>query len=208
MPMYDIFREVIFVENIIESSNLNIENLIKEIYNYKERYDVDGRKISNVGGYQSWDFNWDIIVSNNIEYKELNSLFSSIQSSLLSINYGAEASLDISNAWVSINHKHDYNRTHQHPNSIFSGVFYLQNPEDSESIIKFYRSREFSDYLMTQYISHDLDSSYWSEDFKIFPKAGDLLIFPSYMFHEVYPNRSESPRISIAFNTNHTEMDN
>ena len=187
---------------------MNIENLIKEIYKYKESYDADGRKISNVGGYQSWDFNWDIIEPNNIEYKELNSLFSSIQNNLLNITYGAEASVNISNAWVSINHKHDYNRRHQHPNSIFSGVFYLQNPEDSESIIKFHRSREFSDYLMSRYINHDLDHSYWSEAFEIFPKAGDLLIFPSYMFHEVYPNRSESPRISIAFNTNYAQMDN
>ena len=39
---------------------------------------------------------------------------------------------------------------------------------------------------------------YW---FEPNPKSGKLVIFPSWLCHYVYPNKSKTQRISIAFNT-------
>jgi ectoine hydroxylase-related dioxygenase (phytanoyl-CoA dioxygenase family) len=41
-----------------------------------------------------------------------------------------------------------------------------------------------------------LGEGYWCET----PKAGDLLVFPGSLEHQVRPNTSEAVRISIAFN--------
>ena len=36
---------------------------------------------------------------------------------------------------------------------------------------------------------------------RIRPKAGQMVIFPSYLLHSVYPNDSDQDRITIAFNS-------
>ena len=35
---------------------------------------------------------------------------------------------------------------------------------------------------------------------KIRPAAGEIVIFPSYLMHWVYPNETDEERVSIAFN--------
>ena len=40
----------------------------------------------------------------------------------------------------------------------------------------------------------------FSETISHKPEDGDLLLFPSYLLHEVEPNKGISPRVTIGFN--------
>ena len=44
----------------------------------------------------------------------------------------------ITNSWVTVHKEGDFAPTHDHVNSLLSGVFYINIPEDDESVIEFY----------------------------------------------------------------------
>ena len=51
----------------------------------------------------------------------------------------------IGNMWANINPPGGYNRPHLHPNSHFSGVYYIKAPENSGQIV-FNEPRSWSTY--------------------------------------------------------------
>lgn len=85
---------------------------------------------------------------------------------------------------------------HEHANSILSGIFYLQVPEGS-SPIRFYDPRNHSKFL-------SLPVEEWTytnwEYFNIQPTDGLLLVWPSWLSHEVSVNKSLEGRITCVFN--------
>ena len=107
-------------------------------------------------------------------------------------------SLYITQSWVNITKESEFHHRHSHPNSVLSGVVYLQvAPTDSIRFFKPYKDliidfdREVYDLL---------NSSNWV--FSGF-EAGDLMVFPSTLEHEVPDrvNQASEDRISLAFNT-------
>ena len=75
----------------------------------------------------------------------------------------------------------------------------MKYPTDANSPLSFYRGREFSDYGWN---SMSLDQNIELQSiFKYFPVDNDLVIFPSFVEHDVLPNQSNEDRISLSFNT-------
>ena len=68
------------------------------------------------------------------------------------------------------------------------GKFYFQNRYSSELGLVWKRFMKTSPALHGPY--------YWFPEYK----AGDIIFFPSYMFHGVTPHKLESPRTTISFN--------
>lgn len=103
-------------------------------------------------------------------------------------------------SWININPTNSYNKKHCHPNSFISGAYYINMPIDSKSPITFFRSREFKDYnWQTLSLDNNLD---FSSEINFIPDTGDLILFPSFLEHDVGPNMSLSQdRISLSFNT-------
>ena len=103
----------------------------------------------------------------------------------------------IRNLWININGYKDCNRRHYHPESIISGVFYVKAPDKSSMLRFFHPSADF----MVRDWNVDLKCNmYTSSIWEILPEEGKLLLFPSWLEHEVDQNLSQEKRISISFN--------
>lgn len=104
-------------------------------------------------------------------------------------------------AWINCGLASAHNTAHVHPGAELSGVLYVQVPEGSGSII-FRDPRPQSE--MSQ-LGQKLGGSGHAlrPRYEIQPKAGDLLIFPSWLMHQVEPGKNRDElRIALAFNIN------
>ena len=90
----------------------------------------------------------------------------------------------------------DFHNTHVHPNCVLSGIMYLQVPENSAPIV-FHESRTGKSMSTLPVVSETLINQ---REIPIFPKAGMLLLWESWLMHSVPKNYSTSGRITIAFN--------
>ena len=97
-------------------------------------------------------------------------------------------------AWANVNRSGAFNKMHVHAGSTWSGTYYVDagEPLDPDSGTSLHlwdpcpgRSATFL---------HVPDSVFLK------PKAGLLVLFPSYLPHMVFPHNGNSARISIAFN--------
>ena len=84
---------------------------------------------------------------------------------------------------------------HNHPNSFISGVFYIQVDPSVDSIVFNKSSQDFFHLPIKNY--NNFNSSSW----KVPVTNGELLLFPSSLFHQVNPVRGKKDRISLSFNT-------
>jgi uncharacterized protein (TIGR02466 family) len=104
----------------------------------------------------------------------------------------------ISNMWANITDRNHRHMAHMHPNCFLSGTFYVRTPENCGPII-FTDPRPSARVIEPDYFS---TNDYNSGTCSIIPRAGEMLIWPSWLPHGV--EIGESPigedRISIAFN--------
>jgi uncharacterized protein (TIGR02466 family) len=100
-------------------------------------------------------------------------------------------------SWMNINPPGGYNAPHTHPGAHWSGVYYVAQPEaETESSGKV----EFLDPRTDLPNWRLLKAPSFSAKKTIRPEPGELILFPSYLVHWVYPNDTEENRVSIAFN--------
>ena len=110
--------------------------------------------------------------------------------------------MTILNYWININVKGAYNRTHNHPQADFSGVYFVQCPKNCGQIL-FDNPHTFEAFNeLSSYKKDFTVQGYQHKAISIEPKAGRLLMFPAYLMHGVAENKSDEDRISIAFNCN------
>ena len=187
--------EVLFTTPIFhEFLDLNLTDL--EDYAYRLYGQSDGRKKSNRLGWQSNDIETD---------EELSNLISKINNCLTQVqkfcNLKPKHEIVVSNLWVNINKKHSYNLNHIHTGSFFSGCFYIKVPEESgrinfENPSKTHQIFTNNFNLYTDNLN-EFTAHHWTYD----PKPNLLLLFPSWIEHNVDQNLSNEDRISFAFNT-------
>jgi uncharacterized protein (TIGR02466 family) len=101
----------------------------------------------------------------------------------------------ITKCWSIINGPGSYNNEHIHPNSIFSGVIYVDVPPNSGDI-------EFIDpRTLNQMVTYPFASELLTNNpLRITPVRGTMLIFPAWLLHRVTENRSTDERIIFSFN--------
>jgi uncharacterized protein (TIGR02466 family) len=92
----------------------------------------------------------------------------------------------------------DLNRPHIHPNSLWSGVYYVKTP-DNCGHLKIEDTRTMSLMSRPRKTNKEEPKHLWKE-VHFEPKAGRLIMFPSWVNHCVDPNNSDELRISISFN--------
>jgi uncharacterized protein (TIGR02466 family) len=172
--------------------HINNNELKEYVFDLKEK--DKGRTISNYGGWQSGSY--DIISERPITIERF------IQSLQASVNECTKMAglmdLQICDYWWNINNKGDYNHPHTHRDSVLSGVYYIDIPEDNMGKIHFEREDDAEYFLPTLMPKRNhvtaMRATYT-------PVSGGLLIFPSWVTHSVEGNRSDKPRISMSFNT-------
>jgi uncharacterized protein (TIGR02466 family) len=99
--------------------------------------------------------------------------------------------------WMNANPGGGFNAPHTHPGAHWSGVYYVSQPETesgTSGMIEFLDPR--SDLPNWRI----LEAPAFRVKKKFRPEPGDLVIFPSYLVHWVYPNETDEERVSIAFN--------
>jgi uncharacterized protein (TIGR02466 family) len=102
------------------------------------------------------------------------------------------------NMWANINYPGNSNRPHLHPNSLFSGVYWVKAPEKSGDLM-LYEPRPGVQCTMPNRKEGKLPSQLWRE-VHYTPRAGTAVMFPAWLWHEVKPNQSNDIRISVSFN--------
>jgi uncharacterized protein (TIGR02466 family) len=100
----------------------------------------------------------------------------------------------ITQSWINYTEKGQFHHSHEHPNSIVSGVLYINADKNNDQII-FYK-RHFPEIKINTKKYNLFNSTSWT--FKI--QTGDLILFPSGLTHKVDFKEGDNTRISLAFN--------
>jgi uncharacterized protein (TIGR02466 family) len=100
----------------------------------------------------------------------------------------------ITQSWLNYTETNQYHHKHAHPNSLVSGVFYINCNEEFDKI-KFFNEKY-------QTIKPEVkDWNIWnSESWWFSVKTGDVILFPSSLTHMVETKQGDNTRISLAFN--------
>ena len=99
----------------------------------------------------------------------------------------------VTQSWINVTNKNEQHHAHHHSNSYLSGVFYVAAKKD---LIKF-SDKQYRQIFLRPRDYNMFNSQTWSVEVS----TGDLIIFPSELYHEVPVLNTSGPRISLAFNT-------
>ena len=173
----------------VQIKGVDNDAIKKYVYNLRDT--TEGVVKSNRGGWHSKDILEPIP-------EALENLFSDFQSFVN--QYCAQITglnqLKIGNFWFNINSKYDYNRTHDHQNSILSAVYYID--AEGDNIGSFVAERDDSaEFFLGTYKNI---SPFTSTSFSIIPLTGFAFIMPSWVLHSVEQNFEDRDRISLAVN--------
>ena len=163
---------------------------IKE-YCYHLKDNTEGVTISNRGGWHSKEILEPLPDALNELFSNFLGFVNDYWAQIKGLN-----NLMLGNFWVNINQKYDYNRTHDHQNSILSAVYYVD--AEGDDIGNFVAERDdTAEFFLGSYKNV---SGFTGTSFAITPLTGFAFLMPSWMLHSVEQNLTDRDRISIAFN--------
>ncbi len=99
--------------------------------------------------------------------------------------------------WINVNGPGAYNAPHEHPGWTFSGTYYVSMPTMSAGRGGMI---EFLDTRMGVSVFGLAGAESFASKHTLRPAAGDLILFPCWLKHWVYPNEAAEERVSVAFN--------
>ena len=200
--MITLFPTQIHHEKLVKNATAFNRDLLKECYQFREM-DEQGRKWSKKnypGGYTSYG-SISKLFRNSSTFDELRrKIDKHVLKYARSLDMDTKKhELTMTNLWVNIVPKHTYHGLHLHPLSTVSGTYYVQVPKNSGDL-------KFEDPRMSAFMgSAPRLSSARRENqrhFSISPKAGEVVLFESWLKHEVTQNLSSQDRVSVSFNYN------
>lgn len=116
-------------------------------------------------------------------------------------SFNKDAFLEITESWYSKTESGRDHDTHNHPNSLLSGVFYIDAPgPENECGIHLQSDRKIFQNFHFEYHPENLNK-YNTREIYVPVKSGDIVLFPSWMYHYVSKNNTDTPRKVVAFNT-------
>lgn len=189
----NIFPTPIFYHVLKDCQGLNeqLSALILE----RERKTPSATK-SNIGGWQSQPdfFSWtDPAVATLLRFVQSALDIATIKATAPQC---LRAQFDIF-GWAAVNRKGHYNTAHLHPESTWSGVYYV-DPGQADDTAPPSGQLEFVHPVpaagMT-FFPNTLTSARLVE-----PQSGMIILFPSYLLHGARIYQGERPRICVPFN--------
>tara|TARA_B100000424_G_C22769866_1_gene414598 strand:- start:37 stop:708 length:672 start_codon:yes stop_codon:yes gene_type:complete len=100
--------------------------------------------------------------------------------------------------WINFSKKGEFNPMHNHSGKI-SAIIFIDVPDKLE------QERDDSPYSMKS--SASLEFVFGNQHTIINPKTGMMYLFPSHLWHLVYPFNSDVERISMSFNVDNLFVD-
>lgn len=137
-------------------------------------------------------------------------LFGHIRQTLFSLIQGinsytpeemANIHLDM-HSWFHVTRGGGFQSLHRHPNASWSAIYCVDpgdSNEEQSGIVRFHDPKSDSLMYMDPAIAR-LQMPYRLGAFKLAHKAGQMVVFPSYLPHEVFPYTGNRPRIIVALN--------
>lgn len=152
---------------------------------------------SNIGGWRSTH---DLLSRTEPEIVALCDVIRDAIGQVFQATVGAEGfkGYFAINGWANVLRRGNYNTLHNHPESAWSGVYYVdigtQNAEQPLSgLLELLDPRPFVEMVATPGMPFGLPV-------RIQPENGLMVIFPSWLYHHVHAYTGEGTRIAIAFN--------
>ncbi|TDJ34853.1 MAG: hypothetical protein E2O56_01745 [Gammaproteobacteria bacterium] len=108
-------------------------------------------------------------------------------------------------AWFHVTRTGGYQALHNHPNASWSGI-YCVDPGDTvpdrpdSGVVRFHDPKQNAD-MHTDHACDRMQAPFTMGSFEFRHRAGTLVLFPSYLKHEIFPYVGERPRIVMAFNS-------
>ena len=195
------FPTLVFSLDLPDSETLNA-HLIEAIYAERER-DDSGVNKSNFPELGSWHSH--VRLHKDDTFAGLVQQVDTVSDMMCrKLGYHTSYRLKIGTMWSIINPPGSSNRAHIHPGCIWSGVYYVQAPRNSGRI-EFIDPRTQNMMTQVEYIPGTRRPRNCWTKVRYQPVAGRMLIFPSWLYHSVAPNRSrakgkDADRIIMSFN--------
>lgn len=203
MPTRALFSTLVYHEPLLrgDSGRFNVE-LAKECRQLRD-YDAAGRRWSAKnypGGYTSY-------ASLNQLHK-ISSTFAGLERRITRhvLRFAKQLDLDLrgrsvhmTDFWVNIMPEHAAHSLHLHPLSFVSGTYYVATPRGCPGL-------KFEDPRLSRFMAAPpkvASAKPSNRTHVTYPaKAGHVILFESWLRHEVASNRTTAERISISFNYN------
>lgn len=174
----------------IYHADTGINNFDNEL-NFLETLDLIPSKKNSVSKNQNIFDHSEMIQCKNIVEEHVQNFVHNV--------FKCTQQLYVTNSWTAKSLKNQSHHNHHHPNSIISGVLYLQSKPNSGAITFHNQSplkKSFNfTYNFTE--SNIFNANMWSYT----PLTGEILLFPSWLNHEVGTNNSDDSRVIVGFNT-------
>lgn len=169
------------------------EDLIDKINKLRES-DPEGRIYSNVGGWQSND------IGNNPDFKEICvNIYNILPEVYKDVYTKNDKQIRLLSIWINVSKGDDSNISHVHPHNHISGCLYVKCNGNSGAISFTNPSKDLMQHYGFDALTTNNNVFQWQLDYT--PSVGDLIVFPSWVYHSVLPSNDNEERISIAFNT-------
>lgn len=200
MPTMNIFPTQIYSGKIGAKAKALNQGLLHDI-EVLTRTDSEGIKWSKknyIGGYTSYNSITDLH-KRFPDFIDLEKFLQPhINSYVKSLNWDLQGrKIRMTTCWVNVVPTNTYHSLHIHPLSVISGTYYVQVPKGASTL-------KLEDPNISKYMNCPPRKSSAPAThqpyFHLSPKAGDVILFESWMRHEVPPNQSKSPRVSVSFN--------
>ena len=195
-----LFSTPLYHANLADSGNFDMGELEKSCWSIAQD-DEAGQKWcdeNNYPGYTSYaslsDLTW-----RSPFFEELKHLLDlHVKTFVEELDFDLEGrNLKLEDLWINILPEGGNHSAHIHPNSVISGTTYISMPSGS-SAIKFEDPRHS---MMMAAPSRIKDAKEYLKPFiYVNPSVGDVLLWESWLRHEVPANNSSEERISISFN--------
>lgn len=194
--MYQLFTTLVYKKKIA----FDLKDLSHEISQIMKA-DQAGHLWSQknyVNGYTSYG-SWDRLHQMSSTFEKLSKKIDAhVYQYAQKLDYDVKKNdLKMITCWVNYMPPSALHTAHIHPQSVISGTFYVETPPGTSSI-------KFEDPRLGFFMnSPSLKNKARQQNqrfFSVEPKAGQVVLFESWLKHEVPINRAKKPRISVSFN--------
>ena len=183
------FPTIIYVKDLPNANELN-SYLQKHIVEWSNQ--DKGIEKTNVNGWHS-----QTDMNHKKEYEPLIKELFTMQNEIIQ-EERLNMEPKLGNMWANINPPGGHNQSHLHPNSLFSGAYYIKTPPNSGRL-QLMDPRPGVQQCMPPRKKVKLPRELWRETYYD-PVPGRIIMFPAWMWHKVGINKSNDIRISVSFN--------
>jgi len=189
------FPTPLYYHKVNNSKELN-KDLLKHIKQWHKK--DKGLRKTNRGGWHS-----TVDMHKKQEYKPLVKELLCMQTGICR-EEGYTAPTMLGNMWANINYQGCFNKDHIHPDSHWSGVYYIQAPKDSGALHIEDPRQAANMTILKQLPIKKIPQRLWkSVDYEAI--EGKMIMFPAYLNHCVNVNESKLKgekgwRVSVSFN--------